>query len=394
MIPFSANSTAVYYSVQDSCGEINANPAFTKMRFTGGVPSIARDTLTSSELDGTPEITSVRLGSFNVSNEAGVELSYGNYDDLLESAMQSAWVAGTKSADQTVTIDASAKTAKIDGVDLTSSISVNDLIKLPGLTGYNSEPRLVTSITYTDPDTIITFGSSVAENSQLGISGLADETGTSKVVTNDTLSVGNVRKYLTILVEFSDSDGNKYYDISIDNEATGFNFSVSVNALVTGSISFIGKTYASNTTLPAGATFVNPNDNKPFTGIDGCIAKDGGRLMLSTSAEMTLDRGATPTFELCSKYMSHVTYGKATNSVSISTFFYDYNLQNQFDGEVNGDYTIKCSLDSKAMAFNYPNAIITDLPRDVGEGDITQTATLQPYKPASAASSLIIRRIE
>ena len=195
-------------------------------------------------------------------------------------------------------------------------------------------------------------------------------------------------------MEYGDITGGPTYDLIVDAEVTGFNFNVAVNALVTGTLSMIGKTHASNSGLPAGATLQDVAAHKPYTAIDGCMAKDGAQLLLTTSADMTLDRGASAVFELCSKCLSHISYTKANNTVSVSTFFYDYNLQTDFEGEVEGDYSIVCSLEGKAMAFNYPNALFTGLDKDVSEGDISQTAELQAYKPAGAVSSLIIRRVE
>lgn len=391
--PATSNAVRLFYLVQDTCGELPASPVFKQLPFTTGVPSIQRDVLQSAELDGSPEITGIRLGSYNVTNETGVELKYGVHDDLLASAMQSEWVAGQDVPSGAVVVDSTAKTVTVTGVDVTSVISVNDLIKLPDLTGYNAEPQLVTAIAFTT-DTVITLGSAKTANPLLNIIGLTDESGTSSIITNDILTVGTIRKKVALLVEYGDITGGPTYDLVIDAEATGFNFNVAVNALVTGTINFIGKTFAGNSGLPVGATLQNAVNVEPYTGIDGCLAKDGAPLLLSTAADMTLDRGASPVFELCSKYLSHISYAKANNTVSVSTFFYDYNLSDQFESEVDGDYTIICSLDGKAMAFNYPTAKITGLTRDVAEGDIAQTAELQAYKPGGAVSSLIIRRVE
>lgn len=391
--PATSNATRLFYLVQDTCGELPVSPVFKQIPFTTGVPAIQRDVLQSAELDGSPEITGVRLGSYNVTNETGVELKYGVHDDLLASAMQSDWVSGNTVASGAIVVDATAKTITATGVDVTSDISVGDLIKLPDLTGYNAEPQLVTAISFST-DTVITVGAAKVANALLGIVGLEDESGTSTITTNDILTVGTTRKKVALLVEYGDISGGPTYDLVMDAEATGFNFNVAVNALVTGTINFIGKTFAGNSGLPSGATLEDAAAAEPYTGIDGCLAKDGAPLLLSTSADMTLDRGASPVFELCSKYLSHISYAKANNTVSVSTFFYDYNLSDQFESEVDGDYTIICSLDGKAMAFNYPTAKITGLSRDVAEGDIAQTAELQAYKPSGAVSSLILRRVE
>lgn len=392
MTPATANATSLYYVVQETCGELPLNPTFKQLKFTGGIPSVSRDTLQSAELDGSPEITGLRLGSFQVANQTNIELKYGVHDDLLAAAMQSDWQSGATLSATSATIDATAKTLTLAGIDSTSSISVNDIIVLPSLTGYNIGSHIVTAISFST-DTVITLGSAVVENVTAGVQGLVDESGTTDLIVNDTLSVGTSRTQIAFLVKYGDLDGGVAYDLTMDAEITGFNFSVGVNALVTGSISAIGKTYQNNATLPTGATLEDTTDAEPYSGIDGSVSKDGTRLLLSTNADMTLERNATAVFEIGSKYMSHVSYGKATNTVALSTFFYNYDLEDQFIGEVDGDYTIMTRLDHKAMAFNYPSAKITEAPKEVGEGDVTMNASLQAYKAAGKVSSLIIRRV-
>lgn len=391
--PASANATRLFYCVQEDCGELPLNPVFKQLRFTGGVPSLSMDPLTSNELDGSPEVTGIRLGSRQVANDAAVELYYGAHDDLLESAMQSSWVAGNSIPSQSIVIDADALTATITGYDATAEIFEGDLIRFPDLTlGGNNQPLLVTTISFST-DTVIGLDVAKKDDPALGIDGLINESGSSTVTQGDKLLVGTDRTKIALLVEYGDINGGPTYDLVLDAEATGFSFDVAVNAIVTGTISFIGKTFGQNTGLPAGATLTSPNSEKPFTGIDGSIVKNGIPLLLSSSATMSLDRGATASFEIGSKFLSHISYGRAVNDVSVSTFFYDYALSQDYENEVEGNYSIIVSLDGKAMSFNYPTALITVLDRDVSEGDITQATTLSPYKPVGQSSSLIIQRI-
>jgi hypothetical protein len=394
LIPASANATALYYSVQTVCGELDASPVFKKIRFTGGVPTLSMDALTSAELDGSPEVTAIRMGSRQSNAEAAIELYFGAHDDLLESAMQSTWQTGSVINGESVVIDSVGLTATVTGSDVTALISVGDYIKFPDMTNPgNQQPQLVTDISFTT-DTVIGLDTAKANNPTLGVVGLIDETATTDITIADKLLIGTERKFIALLVEYGDLNGGPAYDLTLDNEVTGFSFNVAVNAIITGSMTFIGRTFSQNSGLPAGATLTDNNSEKPFTGIDGSFVKNGLPLLLSTSADLSLDRGATPSFELNSKFMSHISYDKAVNEVSIGTFFYDYALSNDYEGEVEGSYSIAASLAGKAMAFSYPTALITGLERDVSTGDITQTATLSPFKPAGQASSLIIQRIE
>jgi len=391
--PATANATALYYCVQTVEGALPASPVFKKLPFTGGVPAISRDTLTSSVLDGTPEVTGIRLGSYQVAAEAGVELKYEVHDDFIAAALQSSWVDNAATASGSVTIDQTAKTAVFAGSDLTSDISVGDIIAFPSMTEtYNQGPHLVTDISFST-DTTITLGAAVEYDEVLGRDGLKDETATTVININSTCSVGTTRTYIALLAVYTDLEAGTSYDLTMDAEVTGFSFNVAVNSLVTGTFSLIGKSYSGNTSLPVGATLEDVTNYPSYTGIDGCLFKDGERVRLSTSADITLDRNASPVYELCSKYISHISYEKVTNTVAISTYFTDYEIETQFLNEVTAAYVIMLRLDGKALAFSYPSALITEAPKDVSTGDITISASLQGYKADGVSSSLIMRKV-
>lgn len=390
--PATANATALYYCIQDVEGELPTSPVFKKLPFTGGVPAIARDTLTSSVLDGTPEVTGIRLGSLQVTNDAGIELKYSVHNDFLAAALQSSWVAGASTTSASATIDASAQTITVEATDMTGSIEVGDMIALPSMTEtYNKGPHLVTAISFAT-NTVITVGS-IAANELLGREGLTDETASTVINVNSTLSVGTTPAYIALLTVYNDLESGTAYDLTMDAEVTGFNLSVSVNAMVTGSFSLIGKSYSGNTSLPSGATLTDVTNYPSFTGIDGCLFREGEKVRLSTSAEITFDRNATPVYELCSKYISHISYEKVTNTVALSTYFTDYDIETQFLNEEVAEYAIMLTLDGKALAFTYPSALITEAPKDVSTGDITISASLQGYKADGVSSSLIIRDV-
>lgn len=394
LTPASANATSIYYCIQEKCGELPLNPVFKRLRFTGGVPNMARDTLQSSELDGSAEVTGVRLGSRNVTSEQSIELSYGSHDDLLAVALQSSWVTGDSFEARAIAIDAEAKAVTVTGFDLTSSVQAGDLFKMPALDlGINNQPLLATTVSFTDGNTVIGIDAATISNPSLGIVGIETESATSDVIVNDKLVIDTERKRVALLVEYGDMDGGATYDLTTDAEVTGFSFNMAVNALVTGSLNFIGKTLAYNSGLPTGATLEDAPKSKSFTAVDGALVKDGLPLLLSTSIDITFDRNATAMFEIGSNNMSYISYGKATSTISTSTAFRDYALATQFGNEVTGDYSIIASSDGHALAFNYPTALVTGLTQEVGEGDVTQTAELQAYKGDNDLSSLIIRRV-
>jgi hypothetical protein len=391
-VPLNSNNVKVSYSFQDDCEKLNDNPVFKPLSFTGGVPAITRDVLQSAELDGTSEITNIRLGSFAVAGDSNVELKAGVHDDMLEACMQSAWIAGETLASATVTIDADLQTATITGVDITSQVNVNDYVAFTELTGYNSQAHLVTAITFST-DTVITFGAAKVANPQTGRVGLTDESAASVGKTSDYINVGTQRKPFAMLIEHKDLDDTDRYVLIMDCEVTQFSFNPSVNSNITGAFSIIGKTMASGIPLPAGATFDPQTAKKPLTGIDGSIVSAGARIAFSESMTFSLNRNGEASYEIGSKYMAFIDYGKATNEVSITSKFVNFDIQQKFEAETNVDYSFAAALDGDLLAFQWPNCLLTGVDRTIGEGVIPQELTIFPYKPAGSTSSLTIRRM-
>lgn len=389
-VPASANATSMFYCVQDVAGQLPSNPVFKEFPFTGGVPTLQRDTLISAILDGTRDTTDVRLGSVNVQGAVDIELKYGAYDDLLEAIMQSSWQAGATIASTAVVVDATAKTITVTGQDVTSDIAVGDTICLPSLTGYNIGGHRVTAINFST-DTVITIGAARTADTSTNEDGIADESGTSAINVNDTLKIGTTIKNVAILVKYDDIEGGPKYDLTLDGQFTNISLSVGVNALVTGSMNVIGRTYSNDFTLPVGTTFES-NFESSFSGIDGSVSKDGELLRFAQTADITFEGNGTAMYELGSNYNFGVSYTKLTSSINISTFFTDYTLENQLLSETEASYDISCRLDHKMLSFSFPKCLITEAPKDVTTGYVGISGVLTPFK-GDGDSSLIIRRV-
>ena len=83
--PFKGANTAQFYVAEVTPGVTPSNPVWSPLRNTGGVPAVTRDALTSTELDGSRETTSIRTGNKQVSGEYAIELSSHSQDDFLAS---------------------------------------------------------------------------------------------------------------------------------------------------------------------------------------------------------------------------------------------------------------------------------------------------------------------
>lgn len=384
-IPASANATAVYISPQTDENTLPANPVFTRVRLTSGVPTLTREVLQSAELTGSSELSDVRLSNVQTNAEIGFELSYGSFDEMLAGAMQSDWVANAELTDKTVTVTAAAKTFTVEGEDVTTTVKVGDDIYFKDLANdENKGPFLVTAVSFA-VDTVV----AVSVNDDV----LVDEASvTTNVKASDRLEVGTTRKYFSLLAVYNDFPGGPYYELTTGAEMTGFSMNGAVNALVTGTIPSIGRKLAGSFTLPAGATLVDANKNKPYSGIDTCMYKNGLKFAVATSVDIALDRGAAASFVLCDKFVNHVGYDKANVTMNTQTFFIDTSVDDDFLAENVVGISARFGVDGKIFSATIPQGRITSAEKTVDTGDITQAHNVQAYK--GDESSLILRRLD
>lgn len=381
--PFTGANTAQYYVNEATTGVTPANPVWTTIRNTGGLPSIIKDALISNELDGSREITSVRVGNEQSQGEFAVELSQTSQDDLIASAMTSSWVAGVSQSLVEVTVDEAAKTfTRTAGDFVSDGVLVGDLIIFPDLTGNNSKAFFATTVT----STVIT-GAGITIT-------LTPETVTTDYRTGDKIGTGSECKSMSILTWFKGKCGTvDQYLITKGVEFTGFSFEIAVNAQVTGTFPLLGRTQEVLSSLPTGSTFNTGATTRPYAGVDGKILIDNVVKALVTSTTITNDNAASAQFELGSQSTSFIERGNTTNTISASAFMEDTSILERFLSETKTSFAIILSGQDGAMGFSMPAAFITGAAPEVG-GPTSITQTIEATGTGSnTQSSIVIQRI-
>jgi hypothetical protein len=360
--PFNGASSNTYFVVELTPGVTPATPAWTKLRNTGGIPAITKDTLQGAELDESREIKSIRTGNESAAADFATELSFGSHDELYANAMSSAWVAGVTQSSVEITVDEAAKTfTRTAGDFVADEVLVGDLISFAGLTGNNALPFIVTTVT-----SLVVTGAAILID-------LTDEVVTTDYATGDKLGTGNLCKTMSLMTHLKGKCGTvDKYIVTRGIEMTGWSLEVSVNAQVTGSFPAIGRAQTVDVAPPTGSTFLDDNTNRPYTGVDGKIIQGGAVAGGITSATFTNDNNASPQFVLGSKAVSFVERGTANNSISASAFMFDESDLNNFLNEVVVNIgVILVHPDGGAMSFTVPQTVLTAATPELGEGSVT-----------------------
>ncbi|MGB2265000.1 MAG: phage tail tube protein, partial [Glaciecola sp.] len=259
--PFTGSNTSHYYIVEATPGVTPANPLWTKIRNTGGIPAIIKDALISDELDDSREITGVRVGNEQAQGEYSVELSQDSQDELIANAMSSSWVAGLALSTVEVTVDETLKTfTRTAGDYVSDGVVVGDLIRFNDLTGDNAKPFIVTAVTAS-----VVTGGAITHT-------LTPEVITTDIATGDTIGTGSECKTMSVLTWLRGKCGTvDKYVLTKGVEFTGFSFEVAVNAQVTGSFPLLGRTQVFSDTPPTGSTFAADLTTRAFAGVDGKV---------------------------------------------------------------------------------------------------------------------------
>ena len=364
-------------------GVTPTNPVWSPLRNTGGVPAITRDTLTSNELDGSRETTSIRTGNKQVSGEYAIELSSKSQDDWLAGALGSTWQSGVSLPSLSITVAPAGKTfTRAEGSFITDGVEVGDLIAFTDLTGDNAKPFIVTAVTAT-----VVTGAGIQHT-------LTTETKTSKAKTGDKLETGSQCKTFSILTWYKGQcGGTDAYTLTKGVEVSGFTVEQAVNAMVTGSFPFIGRSQEILTTPPTGSDFSSVTfGDEPFSSVDVSVF-DGSTPLRCDTLTITNDNGASAQFELGNSSVAFVERGRAANTFSISGKLYDMAMIQKFINEQQVEINSILAGVNGAMSFSLKRAELTAVTPEIsGPESITQSiegqSTGNQYQ-----SSIVIQRI-
>lgn len=381
--PYKGANTAHFYVLETTPGVTPTNPAWYPLRNTGGIPALTRDALVSNELDGSRETSSIRTGNKQITGEFAIELSAQSQDELLAGAMTSSWVSGATLTGLSLTVDADAKTFTRAAGDFTTSVEVGDLIRLPGLTGDNNKPFIVSAVTAT-----VVTGSGIQHT-------LTDESAvTTSLVVGDKLETGNLCKTYSILTWFKGRcGGSDSFLLTRGVEISGFTIEQAVNAMVTGSFPFIGLNQSVLTAPPTGSTFTFNFDAQPFASVDVSVYNGDAPLKLIDTFTITNDNGASAQYELGNDSVAFVERGRAANTFSLAGKLYDMALLDLFLNETQIELTSVLAGPDGAMSFTLKRAELTAATPEIG-GPESVTLSLEGQATGnSVQSSIVIQRI-
>lgn len=302
----SGSEHSLYYVAEATAGTTPATPVFKTFRHTGATLALTKETIESQELGGR-RIRCFRHGNKQVGGGSDLELSYGDFDDMLQAVTCGTWAADTPSA------------------------------------------------------------------------------GT------DQLKTGSTRRTFTFERNFADiAKRIRYTGVEV-NELT---VNIAPNAVVTGSVSFIGLDQDTDNDMVTGATYTAPSSQCPFDSFSGTIEEGGSAIGIVTSAEFTIANGIEALFSVGSSSAIGKSIGKTRITGTITVYFEDMVMLNKFVNETASSLLLTLvAEDTSELSLSFPNIKYTGGSPDVsGDGPITLSMPFQVLYDSTSTSELVIQR--
>jgi len=283
--------------------------------------------INSEEIRSDRQLTDLVQVSLEASGDLVIELSYGSYDDLIESLMGSTFSTPDASYSATATVDANNT--------LNSSAAFSALpakgqwVKISGRTNTANNGYFQVSKTVDPTSSIITF-----EGTPLTIDATSEST---TIAESAMLRMGTTDQSFTIVKEFSDTSPVTYFTF-VGMRVSSMSLSLAVGSILTGSFSFMGQTYTASTTAPDGTlgnetpalttSVMNSVGSIANIWFDGADAFGAGTFF----SNLTLDVDGALRMQNAIGYLGSVGIGQGRFNVSgnISIYFKDLSVYNKY----------------------------------------------------------------
>jgi hypothetical protein len=212
--------------------------------------------------------------------------------------------------------------------------------------------------------------------------------------TANVLKAGTTRRSFTLERYFADLAAGDAYHRFTGCEANTLSLAINANAMVTGSIGFIGRGLTMANTTIAGATYPAASTTSPMDSFSGSISEGGSAIAVVTELSIELDNGLDPRFVVGSDITERPSIGRSNVTGTLTAFFENTTLLAKFVNETESSLSV-------TVADVAGNEYIILLPRikynggqpDVAsEGPITLAMPFQALLDSTSSTQIQITR--
>lgn len=318
-----SNRARLSYIGEVTWGVTPGSPDMQEMRITSESLIKNIQNITSNELRSDRQVTDLIQVGKDAGGDINFELSYGSFDDFLQSALFSAaWSTA-------VNISATDIAAAVTGSKLTSTstnfitagIVAGMWIKVAGFTGNTANNRFYRVTSVTSANEIVVSPAPAA----------ADASGETVTIKGAYIRNGTTQKSFTIEKGFLDAaEYFRYTGMVVNN----LSLNVEAQQIVTGSVGFIGKDGTlQGTSLDASPTAANSNEIMNAIGNVGSIRENGVEVASPNyirSISLELANNLRQQYAVGSDSLIGVGTGKCDVTGTINTYFGNSDVLDKF----------------------------------------------------------------
>ncbi len=357
-----SNRTAVRYVEESTWGTTPSGPNMKALNITSESLKSNINTVTSDTIRSDRNVSDITQVGGGASGDIGFELRYGDIDDLIAGAMQSAWVT-TRVSTGVASAMASGATIQADSSALNAIVS-GQFVRLSG-----------SSATANDGDYRVTAVSTTGSNTKIYLadaSSGATASLTTDVFTTGTLLQGKMirngttKRSYTVEKEFADVSSVARYP---GMRVTTFSMNFESQSILTGTIGFSGKGQISaSATIASAITPASTNEVMNASGNVGRIWEGGQAVtgIAFQSISIELNNNPRDQAKVGSDQLAGIGTGRCEVTGSLTAYFENNALLDKFTNGTKSSFRTQIT-DSNGRSY------IVTLPR-ITYTDFTVTA--------------------
>ena len=383
-MPVAAGSQRQWSHVKEVTIGTDPGTPYTIDRFLAGARlSAPPEDIMSDEMRSDRAVAPGVNGVRRVAGTFPFELSYGTYDDWIESAMCAAWVAaGTASSSLSATVVAgTTNTIAATGID--TNVAAGDWIKVSGFTGNYTANNGFFRVT-AKATGVLTLGEAVDASGASRLAACSSQSGIA-VQTCAYITPGTTEKSLSIEKASADVSA---FERGRGCEVNRFSLSMQNSAKITGQFDVVGfvldgpaaTKYRTGTDVAASTTTpITSYSAKSFLFVDGTP------IALATSADFTLDNGMEDLIGLFQTTAYDILLGRSNLSGNVTFGF----TGTTYDAKVLANTHIAMrtqiidATGTQGYAIDIPNVRLKAPSEDVTENKIFHTYPWQAEKDST-----------
>lgn len=385
----------LYYKAEGTYGTTPTSPDWTPFKHTAINIALTKATFASDIIESHHQVADFRHGNKSTAGDVNTELSFADFDDLLEAGFCGTFAAKATKTGTTISAAAADNSYNDSGNGfVTAGFEVGDIVEVTGFTGNVANNITRGVITSVAAGKIIIGGT----DGDVIVDDAAGESVTISTVTQ-RLKLGTTRRSFSLLRHFSDlSSGDKPFHVLVGQEVAKIALSAKAGEKVTATFSFIGRDLSLPAeTAPSGSTYLSQTDNRIFDAFSGFVKEGGVNNGDITEFTANIETGiAADRFVVGTDLMNRPILGKFKVSGQASAYFENEDLYEKF---INGeDSSIELSLDD--LDGNNTKIVVPKFKYTSGAPDVSATGSVmlslafEAYYDRTSATTIYIDTTE